>query len=113
MKLRCMFAAHALSVSCGRTAEGIAKFCWQVSDAMIKEMKHKEGQWREEEIMSRTQMRIDVGEGYRQLDLDEPWLAGDEAQHPMLPNHEEWFKLSGGGARVRELDMIVRRKVVP
>lgn len=115
MKLRCMFAAHALAIladpNCSTSSSTVASAAWDVSDAMIKEMKRKEGQWREEEIMSRTQAKIDVGEGYRQLDLDEPWLAGDEAMFPIL--HPEWFKLIGGGNRVRELGMIVRRKVVP
>jgi hypothetical protein len=115
MKLRCMFAAHALAIladpNCSTSSSTVASAAWDVSDAMINEMKRKEGQWREEEIMSRTQVKIDVGEGCRQLDLDEPWIAGDECL--MWPLDQEWKKLTCGGARVRELGYIVRRKVAP
>ena len=51
MKLRCMFAAHALSIlgaeDCITEPKSLASYCWDVSDEMIKEMERRKVQWRE------------------------------------------------------------------
>lgn len=115
-ELRDLFAAHAVGgmladPECNASADSLAKSAYDVSDAMIKERFAKEAQWREEEIMRRTQIPWNVGEGYRQLDLDERVQKGDEAMDFIL--RTDWFPLIGIGMRVRDLGLIVRRKVAP
>lgn len=79
-------------------------FCW--ADAFLAECD-------ERRLASVTQAPIDVGEGYRQLGLDEVIQVGDQiyCHIPGMLVDPVWRDTSANGCTVRRIGMIHRRKV--